>query len=122
MAGNIASLPNRNRYRSRAGGKTLSFGARIRILAVLVSQLTHAPAFAEDPGRVLFDESECGSCHEFPLAPGQPVVPLRGLTSRFTAESLAAFLLAPPLPMPPFPELSEPERLTLARYLLADFP
>ncbi len=53
--------------------------------------------------------------------PGQPVLPLERLSQRWSAEALAAFLAAPPPPMPRF-DLDPEQRRKLALYLLSKYP
>jgi mono/diheme cytochrome c family protein len=71
-------------------------------------------------GEALFAHYECAGCHESAAVPGMIVRPLAGLAERYSADTLAAFLAAPPDPMPRLP-LSEPERQRLAAYLLDTF-
>jgi cytochrome c553 len=62
-------------------------------------------------GRALYARHGCAACHERPAAGARP---LRGLSARYTAESLADFFRAPTPPMPAFP-LDAAEREALAR-------
>lgn len=73
-----------------------------------------------EAGRSLYRQLECAGCHESAAVPGLVVVPLVQLRTRFDEASLAAFLSAPPPPMPNF-ELSPPERHALAAFLLRRF-
>ena len=71
-------------------------------------------------GRILYEKLECAGCHESAAVPGLVVIPLRDLDSRFTDESLAAWLSAPKPPMPNF-ALVESERHALAVHLRTRF-
>jgi mono/diheme cytochrome c family protein len=73
-----------------------------------------------EAGRILYGMLECAGCHESAAVPGLVVIPLRGLSERFTDASLAAYLTAPAPPMPDF-MLDERERRALAVYLRATF-
>lgn len=73
-----------------------------------------------EAGRLLYERLECAGCHESAAVPGLVVVPLHDLDDRYSDASLAAFLAAPPPPMPDF-ELGEAERLALAAHLRATF-
>jgi glucose/arabinose dehydrogenase len=73
-------------------------------------------------GRALWNELACATCHEPDASqPNQTLVALRGLSSRYTTESLVAFLAAPTPPMPSV-ERSPEERRDLAAHLLAAHP
>lgn len=69
-------------------------------------------------GRALFETHACAGCHvpEANAAVATPV-PLRGLDSRYTLESMAAFLAAPTPPMPAL-DLDTDARRDLAVHLL----
>lgn len=88
---------------------------------------TSGGAAAEDAGdvargRALFDGHGCAGCHvaERALA-GVVVRPLAGLSHRYGATDLAAFLATPTPPMPVAP-LSDADRRDLSAFLLARFP
>jgi glucose/arabinose dehydrogenase len=81
------------------------------------------PADVERRGRALWESQKCALCHEPKKAvKGMVTRPLGGLSKKYTAETLAAYLVAPNPPMPAFDRLSEAERTDLARYLLARHP
>lgn len=73
-----------------------------------------------EAGRQLYERLECAGCHESAAVPGLIIVPLHDLDARYSEDALAAFLSAPPKPMPNF-ELDERERHALAVYLRATF-
>ncbi len=74
-------------------------------------------AAAIEHGRVLYKRHKCATCHEAkPPKPG--VKPLRGLSERYTAVSLAELLRVPTPPMPA-PDLTAAERNDLAAFLLS---
>jgi cytochrome c553 len=73
-------------------------------------------------GRALWAALACATCPEPDASqPNQTPVALRGLASRYTAESLVAFLAAPTPPMPAV-DRSPEERRDLAAHLLAAHP
>jgi len=73
-------------------------------------------------GRALWDENGCAACHD-PKAktPGMVTKPLAGLTKRYDAASLSAYLRTPKPPMPAF-DLTDAQRADLATFLLAQHP
>lgn len=75
----------------------------------------------EQRGQAIYLYIGCSGCHETGARPGQVVRRLTGLSERHDVDSLAAFLAAPPEPMPRF-DLSEAQRRDLAAYLLKTFP
>jgi len=99
------------------------------------SAATPAPAAASTPratqridpaavsrGATLFARHDCASCHDAAhAAPGVVVKPLQGLSARYDAAALDAFLVTPTPPMPAFP-LDADERRDLAAYLLSTHP
>ena len=78
------------------------------------------PEAALAAGEKLYEAFECAGCHESAAIPGLVVIPLRDLDRRFSEESLASLLAAPPAPMPRF-DLDPTERRSLARYLRKRF-
>lgn len=74
----------------------------------------------EEAGARLYAQLECAGCHESAAVPGLVVMPLQQLPARYGPDTLAAFLAAPPPPMPRF-GLSPDERRVLAAYLLSRF-
>jgi glucose/arabinose dehydrogenase len=77
-------------------------------------------AAARARGEALWNAHPCASCHLHGVAPAEVVRPLSALRSKYTIDSLAAFLQTPPPPMPSF-SFSDAERRDLAIYLLATF-
>jgi glucose/arabinose dehydrogenase len=73
-------------------------------------------------GQALWDRYACATCHE-PKAgtPGMVARPLAGLSKRYDATTLAAYLRTPQPPMPAF-DLSDAERADLALFLLSQHP
>jgi glucose/arabinose dehydrogenase len=70
-------------------------------------------------GQALFAAEGCGRCHlESEAEPGVAVKQLKHLAQRFSLDSLAAFLEAPPPPMPA-PDVSPQDRRALAAYVLS---
>ncbi len=76
---------------------------------------------AEARGRELYNFLGCSGCHERAMRPGQIVLPLDGLSTRHTDDTLAHLLANPKPPMPRF-DLGESQRQDLATYLLLRFP
>ena len=73
-------------------------------------------------GQALFEREGCAGCHVPERAEkGVVAKPLVGLGSRYSLQSLEAFLATPTPPMPVFP-LSDNERHALAVHLLATRP
>lgn len=70
-------------------------------------------------GAALFEQNACAGCHEAGRSlPGVVPKPLERLASRYSVESLAAFLRTPQPPMPVV-DLPEDDRIALAVHLLA---
>jgi mono/diheme cytochrome c family protein len=68
-------------------------------------------------GRTLYERERCATCHD--KTPPQPGLrPLRGLSARYTLESLVDLLHTPTPPMP-VPNLTTAEREDLAAFLLS---
>jgi glucose/arabinose dehydrogenase len=81
-----------------------------------------AVAAGSERGRAHYDANAGAWCHAPARAPaGAPVPPLRQLASRYTVDSLTAFLAAPTPPMP-VPPLDDAGRRDLAIYLLSRHP
>jgi mono/diheme cytochrome c family protein len=80
------------------------------------------PAAAVARGKALYEQTACAACHEAEHPP-QGVVPRRlaGLSKKYDAASLAAYLKTPNPPMPAFP-FSDQERSDLAAFLLTLHP
>ncbi len=77
-----------------------------------------APAEVVARGRALWERHGCATCHEAKAAAaGMVTRPLAGLSRRYDAGSLAAYLRAPQPPMPAF-DLGDGERRDLAAFLL----
>lgn len=97
--------------------------AMLLAVATSIANVGHAsgPDESITRGKLLWSQNECGECHEHAMEPGQPTLLLAHLSDRFDEATLAAFLSAPPRPMPD-PRLEPEDRLALARYLLATFP
>ena len=73
-------------------------------------------------GQALWEQNACGACHEAKgAAPGMVAKPLAGLTKRYDAATLAAYLRTPQPPMPVF-DLTDAERADLALFLLSQHP
>ena len=73
-------------------------------------------------GQALWDRYACAACHDPKAAtPGMVTKPLAGLTRRYDARTLAAYLRTPQPPMPAF-DLSDAERADLALFLLSQHP
>lgn len=72
-------------------------------------------------GEALWNANPCAACH----LPGQAATdayrPLSGLRTKYSIDSLVAFLRTPQPPMPVFP-FSDEQRRELAVYLLATYP
>lgn len=100
---------------------TTSAGASARETAGEIANAID-PQSAE-MGKTLFSQLDCASCHDAtrPPPPGMIVKELNDLAARHDKTSLAQLLDVPPPPMPLF-DLSEPERLALAAYLLDTYP
>jgi glucose/arabinose dehydrogenase/cytochrome c551/c552 len=73
-------------------------------------------------GRVLWDANGCAACHD-PEAKvaGMVTKPLAGLSKRYDAASLAAYLRTPQPPMPAY-DLKDAQGADLAAFLLAQHP
>jgi hypothetical protein len=98
------------RVSPRGGFASASSGARPKD-----ARARHVnPALAE-AGAALYRHMPCGSCHD---AEAATPVPLSGLGSRYTVESLADYFLTPTPPMPRY-ELTKLQRRQLAHHLLA---
>ncbi len=92
--------------------------------AEAVARPEPTPAAGDAPpqsGEALYRHLPCAGCHEAAARPGIVVTPLERLSERYSVETLAAFLTAPPPPMPVF-ELDDAQRRKLATYLLAAHP
>ncbi|HSD27245.1 MAG TPA: PQQ-dependent sugar dehydrogenase [Vicinamibacteria bacterium] len=73
-------------------------------------------------GRALWDSNGCAACHDPKAkAPGMVTKPLAGLSKRYDAASLAAYLKTPQPPMPAY-DLKDAQRADLAAFLLAQHP
>jgi glucose/arabinose dehydrogenase len=73
-------------------------------------------------GKALWTRHDCALCHDPARAtPGMVTRPLAGLSRKYTAQSLSAYLAAPNPPMPAF-DLSASDRGDLAAFLLATHP
>jgi glucose/arabinose dehydrogenase len=73
-------------------------------------------------GQALWDRYACAACHDPKAAgPGMVAKPLAGLTRRYDAAKLAAYLRTPQPPMPAF-DLTDAERADLALFLLSQHP
>jgi len=79
-----------------------------------------ALAAARQRGAVLWGAHPCANCHVRGVAMPDTLRPLAALRSKYTIDSLAEFLRAPPPPMPAVP-LTDDQRRDLAVYLLATF-
>ncbi|HEY4344376.1 MAG TPA: PQQ-dependent sugar dehydrogenase [Parvibaculum sp.] len=84
-------------------------------VAATAPQPVNAEAIAR--GEKLFDTVGCKNCH----GGDRPMVELRDLPARYSANDIAALLLSPPASMPAFPQLQNDERHDLAAYLLATY-
>lgn len=69
-------------------------------------------------GQALWDANACASCHDAGQAAPNAYRPLMALGSKYSIDSLVAYLRTPQPPMPVYP-LSDDERRDLAVYLLA---
>lgn len=73
-------------------------------------------------GQALWERNACATCHESKRATkGVVAKPLAGLTKRYDARTLAAYLRTPQPPMPVF-DLTDAERADLALFLLSRHP
>jgi glucose/arabinose dehydrogenase len=73
-------------------------------------------------GQALWERYACAACHEAKAAAaGMVAKPLAGLTRRYDAATLAAYLRTPQPPMPAF-DLTDAERADLALFLLSQHP
>jgi glucose/arabinose dehydrogenase/cytochrome c553 len=72
-------------------------------------------------GAALWKANPCASCHVAGQAAADAYRPLSGLRSKYTVDSLVAFLRTPQPPMPVFP-FSDEQRRDLAVYLLVAHP
>jgi cytochrome c553 len=97
---------------------------------------TAAPAVGRDPlaglsqaqiqaastrGTALWNANACASCHDAGQSAPNAYRPLMALRSKYSIDSLVAYLRAPQPPMPVYP-LSDDQRRDLAVFLLATFP
>jgi len=78
-------------------------------------------AAAAGRGAALWNGNSCATCHLPDQAAAGAYRPLAGLRSKYTIDSLVAFLRTPQPPMPAFP-LTDDERRDLAIYLLTQHP
>jgi glucose/arabinose dehydrogenase len=93
-----------------------------RAQAASPAQAAPASKEAVARGRALWEENACAACHD-PKAkvPGMVTKPLAGLSRRYDAASLAAYMKTPQPPMPAY-DLTDAQRADLSAFLLAQHP
>jgi glucose/arabinose dehydrogenase len=107
-------------YRAKPGG--VSAGVAATRMEPSGQYLDERPAEAiraeaMTAGVELYEGSGCAACHNFGTATADGQVLLQGLAERYGVEELAAYLVRPKPPMPPFTGTDEQRRL-LSIYLL----
>jgi glucose/arabinose dehydrogenase len=75
---------------------------------------------ASERGAALWKDNGCASCHVAEQAAPNAYRPLMAIASKYTIDSLIAYLHTPTPPMPAFP-LTEEQRRDLAVYLMATY-
>ncbi len=112
-------------YRIAYGAQATAAPPRLAPTAALRDPLAGMPPAdvqaAAQRGAALWNSQPCAACHVPGTAAPDMVRPLAGLRSKFTVDSLTAFLHAPRPPMPPV-MVPEGDRRDLAVYLMVTYP
>jgi glucose/arabinose dehydrogenase len=104
------------------GGRTATPSAVPSAGSAGVSLSTPIAPEVRARGQALWARYGCAACHDPKAAgPGMVAKPLAGLTKRYDATTLAAYLRTPQPPMPAF-DLTDAERADLALFLLSQHP